>query len=485
MTFASRLASSAFQITLSNAAARAVSLVTMPLLTHLLSPAAYGVATVATTVITLISAIALSGMDVSYIRDYQSNPPQAARRVEIFAWRYAVVAGVFAATAGAAMWLLVSDGLSLPPYLAGLLGALIVMTLISTMAQTRARLHGKYQRLSLSIMASSVSTALVGIGTAYWWRRNELPLILSMLGGSLATILILGIPPISELVKRSGLQSAERRRIFNIGAAATVTAPTYWLLSSSDRWFLSYFEDQTSVGIYSVGYSIAALGLIANAAVASAWLPETLKEFENNPVSAPTLLGKSAEQMVAVYAYLWLLVTAVGGELIRLLAAPSFSEAGEIVPYIAAAVLFHGVTQIAHVGFIITRRFGDTMRWWIVGGLVCLALNLVLVPLMGRLGAALSQAASTGIVAIGLVITAQSRYPLRLSWSRLSLLFFGVLLTAIFMLPAWATSPMMSLVLKLPVMLLIAVLVCGAFAPQVLRTVTRRPRKPAPGQEFW
>ena len=72
MTFASRLFSATTQLTLSNGAVRLFSIVTMPILTALLSPQAYGVATLVGTVISLVSVFGLAGVDMSYARAYHS-----------------------------------------------------------------------------------------------------------------------------------------------------------------------------------------------------------------------------------------------------------------------------------------------------------------------------------------------------------------------------------------------------------------------------
>jgi len=68
MTLVRRIASASAQLVLSNGLVRLLSLVTMPILTHLLSPTAYGTAAMAETFIALIAVFALAPMDISYAR---------------------------------------------------------------------------------------------------------------------------------------------------------------------------------------------------------------------------------------------------------------------------------------------------------------------------------------------------------------------------------------------------------------------------------
>ena len=82
MTFSQRVISGASQLTLSNGAVRLLSMVSMPILTRLLSPQAYGNAALAGTIISLMSVFALAGIDMSYTRAYHSaQPPSGVKGV--------------------------------------------------------------------------------------------------------------------------------------------------------------------------------------------------------------------------------------------------------------------------------------------------------------------------------------------------------------------------------------------------------------------
>lgn len=472
MTLTARIVSATAQLTLSSASVRLLSLVTMPILTHLLAPSAYGTAAMAGTVVSLVSVLGLAGMDMSYVRAYQSNSFQSDQNIEIFAWRYVLGIGILLYIGVITAWQLVAEVFSLPGYLGGLLGIGIFLSLASTMAQARARINNRYRAMSISIVVSGLGVAAISLGVAQWWRQDELPLILSMGAGYLIPFLILGSPSPAQLVKSSGLSQLDRRKIFMIGLAGTVTAPAYWLISSSDRWFLGYFQDTTAVGIYSMGYSVAIMGMMANNAVLSVWAPETVKEFESNPGEAPVQLGKTAERLVAGFACVWLAITAAGGDTIRLLAAPTFHQGADVIPFIAAAVMFHGIIHIANAVFLLMKHLQRTVWFWIVGGVVSIALNLFLIPKLGILGAAISQACSFGVIAIGMVMGAQSIYPLQLNWPRLGVVLVGNCFMAILMFPAWASTPTISLLLKFPVGIVATIIALKVIVPETVQSMT-------------
>ncbi len=224
MSVMRRVAFGSAQLTLSNVVVRLVALATMPLLTRLLPPSAYGTAALATTLISLISYFGLWGADVSYIRSYHSEEPPKGQQVEALTWRFTLSASFVAAMSSLACWGLISRVLSLPHYLGPLVAAGIMLSVCMTMAFGRARLHGRHRAMSVATVAGGVGPTLIAVVIAYCGQRNEFPLILSLLATYLIPVLILGVPPWAILRKPSGLSYAGGKHILGIGAAVVLTS---------------------------------------------------------------------------------------------------------------------------------------------------------------------------------------------------------------------------------------------------------------------
>ena len=470
--FSKKIFSASLQLTTSRALVRLLSLVTMPILTHLLMPSAYGIVAIGGTLISLLSVFALTGMDMSYMRSFNDNSGASFKQVEIFAWHYVFVAGTIAALLLLIAWPIITSHISLPSYLGPLLGAGIIINLTNTMAQTRARLNSQYRPLSIAIIASGIGAAIISVSLAYWWRQDELPLLLSMLASYLIPVLLLGVPTLSHMKKGSGLSPSERKTVIKIGLAGIITAPAYWLITSSDRWMLGYFENADSVGIYSVGYSVAILGMMINNAIHAVWTPETVNEFNNNPDAAPLRLGQAAEGITYAFACVCLAVMAAGGDIIRLLATPAFHDAASVVPFIAVSVFFHGLTHLANASLLLLKKLYYSMWCWIIGGVLCLVLNFLLIPTMGRTGAALTQTISMAAIAVTISWFAQKLYPLHIRWSKLLSTLFVLFLCGIGMSYPWDASPLLSLAFKLPAGMVIVFGVVLFHAPN-LPTILR------------
>ncbi len=337
-----------------------------------------------------------------------------------------------------------------------------VLSVITSMSGTRARLHDRYRAIALATIASGTGAAAIAIIIAYFGERDGLPLILSALALYLIPILMLGVPPSALLFKPSGLGYADRKRILGIGVAIVITAPAYWVISSSDRWFLSYFADSTTVGIYSVSAGVAVAGLTINSAILTIWIPEATKLFETRSADGLAKLGFINEAILAAMACIWLAVSAAGGDLVRLLTAKSFHDGTFVIPFIAAGVFFHGVAQLSNTVYLLERRVHCTIFWWVGGAAVNLMLCLFLVPRLGLLGAASGQFVSLIVIALGLSMGTKLILS-HIRWIRLVVIALTVSAAAIFMAPAWAASPFLSLCLKFPVGVVVAIFIIGCF----------------------
>lgn len=474
MTLGRRVISTTALLTLSSVLVRSLTILTMPVLTHLLPPSAYGTAALVTSIIGLTAVVGLAGMDMSYLRSYYASGPASGERAEIFVWRFTISAGALTGAALFVSWPLIADAFALPGYLGALAGLAVALQVCSTMAQARARLHLHYRAAAISILIAGIGALATTLSLAYWWRQDELPIVLSLVTINLLPILILGAPPVRKLIAPSGLAPRELASVAKIGIAGIATAPLYWVLISSDRWFLGHFDGTAAVGVYAIAYGLGTIGLMINTAIFAVWTPESAREYEQNPSTAADHLGLLAEHVLVAFACTWLAVTAAGGDLIRLLTAKPFHAAADLIPLLAAGVFAHGVSHLFNATLLLKKRLDYAAWCWLGGALLSLLLNVILVPRFGAVGAALTQAISLAAVAFGIAIGAQRLYPLRVRFAWVATVTSGIAAAGIVMHPAWSDSPLTSLLAKLPVGLLVLLVVVRLAAPEVYQGIRQR-----------
>ena len=201
------------------------------------------------------------------------------------------------------------------------------------------------------------------------------------------------------------------------GLPLVPTALFLWTTNFSDRLFLVKLADTTEVGLYSVGVRIASAMVLLLTAFRLAW-PAFAYSIEDD---------REARRTYAyVLTYLVLLTTWVATGLTLLSPwivswlAPhrrSRSRHESWAPLAFAAVAFGGYIVVA-IGVGRARR---TQFNWVVTGAaaaVNVALNLLLIPPYGMMGAAVATVAAYATMFVGMSWWAQRIYRVPYQWRR-------------------------------------------------------------------
>jgi len=467
MTLAKQVIGGTSVITLAGAGARVLSFVTIPILTPLLGPEPYGVAALVGTLVSLGSILALLGIDMAYARFFLQEDMTSRLSVERFCWRFSVVGSIGYAVliGGGWYWFghrwLPSDHQTI----AGYSLAAVILSVAVAMATTRIRLARNYGKLALALTISAFVSVLISIGTAIYWRPDIRALLLGVLGASFTTLVLLGIPNRSVFLKRSDLPSGMKRAVISLGLASSITAPMHWLISSTDRWFLAEYSNTTVIGIYSMASNVALLGLLLNSSLTLTWFPEASLLYGRHTSSALVPLGRLWERLVIGLAVVWIAISAAGGDVLRLLAAPEFHQGAKYIPWLAGGVFFYGLAGLANTTFFLEGKMRYVAYYWLAGGALSLCINLLLVPRLGAYGAAIAQCVSYGFIAMGILLASRKILPLPIDWLRLAVGLLSALGAGLVMSFDWLENPLLSLLGKFPVGIVISMFLLFVIAP--------------------
>ena len=466
MSLAKQVIGGTAVITVAGGAAKLLSLLTAPILTPLLGPAPYGAAALVGTVMSLAGVLALLGIDMAYARFYLQEEESQRVDVERFCWRFAAIGAIVIAliAAGGWYWLgarWLDDHRSIAVFSVVAIGLSVAVT----MMKTRVRLLGNYRRIAAALFVAAVVSAAVSIALAFVWRTDVWVLLFGAIAASATTLFMLGLPSRSILLKPAHLPMKTKLAVVSLGLAGSVTAPMYWIISSSDRWFLSHYGNVAEVGVYAVAASVAMLGLMLNGSLTLTWFPEASRVYGQQGAEALPSLGRMWSRLVTGMAIVWLAVAAAGGDVLRLLAAPAFHSGAQYIPWLAGGVFFYGLASLANTALFLTAKMRFAAYTWTVGAILCVGFNFVLIPHLGALGAAMVQCVSYGLIALGVLAVSHQFLPLPIPLFQLGITLAIILSAAFVMIPEWAVHPMWSLVLKFPVGLLVAGIVFRIIAP--------------------
>lgn len=156
------------------------------------------------------------------------------------------------------------------------------------------------------------------------------------------------------------------------------------VLNQSDRLMIGSFCGFTEAGYYSVAYSIAALFMILNQAVAASLDPWLYRCIRDKSFGSIRRISMNVLRMMGI---LNLAVIAVAPEILRLFAPSNFYAAVWIIPPVTASVFFMFLYDL----FSAFQYYFAKTRWVMYASLAGAALNVILnwifIPRFGFLAA--------------------------------------------------------------------------------------------------
>ena len=147
----------------------------------------------------------------------------------------------------------------------------------------------------------------------------------------------------------------------------------------------------------------------------------------------------------------WLLVTAAGGDVVRMLADDRFHGGTRYIPLIAGGVFFYGLSHLASTGLLVKKNMKPFASWYTLSAIISVLLNLLLIPKIGAIGAAAVQCISFAAASSGIMWSSQKSYPLNIEYKLLLIVMPTILMVGLIMSLPWGNVPFLSLCYKLPI----------------------------------
>jgi O-antigen/teichoic acid export membrane protein len=199
-----------------------------------------------------------------------------------------------------------------------------------------------------------------------------------------------------------------------------IALATGCLLQYGDRFLISALAGTEELGVYAVAYSlIERPTTLIGASLSVATFPMAAQALEHRGVNSARVQTERNG-----LAQLTLLFPACAGLLLctgpisGLLVGPAFRDGvAALMPVMAVTALVRVMTAhyLEHA-FYLAHRSDLQLRIYAFGGAVSVALNLLLVPAFGAVGAAWSALACQSVAAVACWLVSRRIFPLSLPW---------------------------------------------------------------------
>lgn len=215
--------------------------------------------------------------------------------------------------------------------------------------------------------------------------------LLSILIVRTILFLIMGCLIISKIGVRLPNFSRSRKYIsFSLPTLPSVLSA--WVVSLSDRYVIGFFLGAIFVGFYSPGYALGSIIRMYIGPFAFILFPVLSKMYDEKKYEdVRTYLKYSLKYFLLLAIPSAFGLSILSKQLLTLLSTPEIASQGYLItPFITVSLLLFGVYVVFSQIINLVKRTKITGAIWMVTAVLNLGLNIIVVPYIGILGAAIT-----------------------------------------------------------------------------------------------
>lgn len=365
----------------------------LPIITKTLGTYDYGLWAQINIIVSLVSSVALMGLSMGFVRFLSSETDRKMIREALYSILFFVAISGFLASllvyifAGPLATVVFKDPEATYFIQAG--SALILLTVVESISLY-------YFRVFRQIKKYSYFTLLETFGKLFF-ILVLIKLGYGLLGVIVATLLVqsfIFLISLVTIVLQIGFtipRFTHIKEYLQFSFPLTPSALVTWVTASSDRFLVTYFLGLGSAGIYSAAYSIGTLIQLLVTPLQVILLPELSKLFDEDKLDQVKIyLSNSLRYFLIITVPAVFGLSALAKPLLGIFTTPDFLSGWLVIPIVALSGLLAGVFQIfVNIMFLVKETKSATYIN-IIAAVSNVLLNLLLIPSIGFIGAALS-----------------------------------------------------------------------------------------------
>ena len=368
------------------------SLIFIPIITKSFTTAEYGMWAQVNTTIALVPNIANLGLPYTMVR-FLSAEKDKEKIKDSF---YPMISLTFISTLIICSLFLIFGNTIANALLHGSMQVLYITTVISffacmnLMLITFFRTFQQMKRYSLFLVLQSYIGVFVSIYLTYAGYNIE-TVVLGLLTGYASVFIMMAFLIVKYLGIGIGKWSNLREQL----AFALPTIPSNvssWIVDSSDKYVIGILIGSVAVGCYSPGYALGSILLMflsPFAVLLPAILPEHYEKGDIEEVDKYLSYSMKYYLLLTVPAGVGMSV--LSKPLLYIITTPEIALGGYMVtPFVCLGAIFMGMYGITNIILILEKNTMILGKLWIVVAISNIVLNLLLVPHLNILGAAIA-----------------------------------------------------------------------------------------------
>ncbi len=365
------------------------------------------------------------GMDAAFMKYSSLAGPEDKKKV--FSTAYVFVTLSTLALTAVLLLLRLPFGhlMAVPARYSRLIYYVILILLFDTLALVPfanlrlERKAGKFAALKLANILINLGFNLVLFLKFHWGIEA---IFAANLAASAVTLFLL----MPEILKHLHIKiyGGQLKKMLRFGLPYLPASLAATMVQVIDRPLVLAKTNAATLGLYQTGYKIGIFMMLVVSMFQYAWQPFFLNNAREK--NAKEIFAKIMTLFVLAASLLWIVISLFIENLARLeigagrsIIEKHFLPGLVVVPIILLAYLFNGIYVNLWAGLYIEEKTKYFPYISGVGALVNVAANLLLIPVLGIVGAALATLASYMVMAAGIFIFAQRFYKIEYEYGKL------------------------------------------------------------------
>lgn len=432
-----------FSVSLGTVLNSVLGVITVPVITRLVDPAAYGKFGFLQTYMSVFAAICLLGLDQAYVRFYYDDTSVEYKRelthkiVFIPVLLSLICFGLF--FFGGSL-IVEADKLTFI-----LLGICIFSTVIETFTKLCLRLEQQGSVYSFFLVLHRITYAATVIGLVYFGNIDSVKALLIGTGFSLFLNAAVTVITKREIwgIKKCGKNKVRTKELVKYAYPFVFSSIAGWLFNAAGKLSLQHFSTYEEIGFYSAANEIVSIIMIINTTFTTLWVPMAVENFEKNPDNRT--FYKESNNLITVIMVVASLTIVLFKDVFGFILGSEYTAASQIFPCLVLQPAMFAISETTVYGI----NFYKKTKWHVVITVICCAANVagnyILVPIFGGKGAAMSTGFSYILFFIVRTICSNRYFKVDFEYKKLA--FSIIIIVAFFLYQTFTQTSIMSFVL--------------------------------------
>jgi O-antigen/teichoic acid export membrane protein len=398
---------------LSGIVTRMIGIFLIPIYTRIFVPQDYGIINLINTTFYLLGLLVVCALDNSASRWYYDSKEESDHKKTFGTWIWFQF--ILSATVASIV-------IILSPYLVQtffkengkpIYFILPAITIITNMLPAVINNWYRVHQRPLATVVFSVSQTLVTIGLSVLFvivLRWHITGVFAALAISSALFSLVALQQMHGWLNVKYFSIERLKPMLKYALPFIPAAIAYWLLNSTDSYFLAFFKNNAEAGLFGIGASVASGIVLFTGAFQQAW----------GPFAFSIMNDDNAKQVYAhvflLYGYIMSFLAAslmlFAPEVLMLLTAPAYHDAAWVAGILGYNMVIIGFTYIAVIGTSITKSTSPYGIGMLIATILTIILDIILIPKFGKEGSAIATMAAQLIVPAYLFYKGQKVYPI-------------------------------------------------------------------------